>query len=100
LQATQKKFRRLSIQPGLCGSNELRAGGKMVTFQLSFSFPGTRGSLKGPEPENRVEIKTSEAQVGQFLLGCKCLLILRIDPKTQGENFSSRFLHLEFFGAG
>jgi len=90
-------------------------------------------------------IKTLKAQVGQFLLGCKCpvsraivlqeqdpfgdlpaaffiqlhqqrWVILRIDslalwkiineedgvliPKNWGENFSSRFLHSEFFGAG
>jgi len=37
-----------------------------------FSDQGTGGSLTGPDPENRVVIKTLEAQVGQFLLGCKC----------------------------
>jgi len=26
----------------------------------------------GPDPENRVVVKIMEAQVGQFLLGCKC----------------------------
>ena len=37
LQATQKKkFRRLSVQPGLRGSNDLRVGKKMATFQLFF----------------------------------------------------------------
>ena len=94
-------------------------------------------------------IKILEAQVSQFLLGCKCLVsrgivvqeqdlladlpaafflqnvlqlhqqrsvILRVDslvlwkiineedavldPKNRGKNFSSRFLHSEFFGAG
>jgi len=94
-------------------------------------------------------IKTLEAQVGQFLLGCKCpvsrgivvqeqdplgelpaafflqkvlqlhqqrWVILRVDslalwkiikeedavliPKNRGENFSSRFLHSEIYGAG
>ena len=35
-QATQKKFRRWSIQPGLCGSNDLHVGRKMATFQLFF----------------------------------------------------------------
>jgi len=37
LQATQKKNRSLSVQPGLRGSNDLRVGRKMVTFQLFFS---------------------------------------------------------------
>jgi len=36
LQATQKKFGRLSIQPGLRGSSDLRFGRKMMTFQLFF----------------------------------------------------------------
>jgi len=93
--------------------------------------------------------KDTGAQIGQFLLGCKCpvsrgivvqeqnplgefpaafflqnalqlhqqrLVILRVDssafwkimneedavfiPKNRGENFSSRFLHSEFFGGG
>jgi len=36
-----KKFRTLSVQPGLRGSNDLRVGRKMATFQLVFS-PGNR----------------------------------------------------------
>ena len=36
LQATKKKFRRLSVQPGLCGSNDLHVGRKMAIFQLFF----------------------------------------------------------------
>jgi len=31
-----KKFRRLSVQPGLRGSNDLRVGRKMATFELFF----------------------------------------------------------------
>ena len=31
-----KKFRRLSVQPGLRGSNDLRVARKMATFQLFF----------------------------------------------------------------
>jgi len=53
LHATQKTFRMLSIQPGLRGSNDLRVGRKMATFQLLFS-PGTGGSPTGQDPENRV----------------------------------------------
>jgi len=36
LQATQKKFRKFSVQPGLRGSNDLRVGQKVATFQLFF----------------------------------------------------------------
>jgi len=36
LQATQKEFRRLSVQLGLCSGNDLRVGSKMATFQLFF----------------------------------------------------------------
>ena len=38
LQATQKQFRKLSVQPGLRGSNDLRVGRKMATFELFFSL--------------------------------------------------------------
>ena len=37
----KKKFRRLSVQPGLRCSNDLRVGRKIATFQLFFS-PGNR----------------------------------------------------------
>ena len=50
----KKKFRRLSFQPGLRGSNDLHVGRKMATFQLFFSVQGTGGSPTGPDPENRV----------------------------------------------
>ena len=49
-----KKIQKLSIQPGLCGSSDLRVGWKMAIFQLYFSVQGTGGSLTGPDPENRV----------------------------------------------
>jgi len=42
LQATQKKIRMLSVQPGLRGSNDLRVGRKMVTFQFFFIRVGLR----------------------------------------------------------
>ena len=49
-----KKIRKLSVQPGLRGSNDLRVGQKIATFQL-FSFsPEKVGSPTGPDPENRV----------------------------------------------
>ena len=55
MQATQKKFRMLSVQPSLRGSNDLRVGRKMAKFQLFFSVQGTGGSPTGPDPENRVD---------------------------------------------
>jgi len=39
-----------------------------------FSVQETSGSLTGPDLEKGWVIKTLEAQVGQFLLGCKCLV--------------------------
>ena len=49
LQATQKKkkFRRLSVQPGLCGSNE-DVGRKMATYQL-FLQSGRAKDLSAPQ---------------------------------------------------
>ena len=47
LQATQKQFKRLSVQPGLCGSNDLRFGQKMATFQLFFHW-GRANDLSAP----------------------------------------------------
>jgi len=42
LQATQKNFRTLSVRTGLRGSNDLRVGRKMATFQFFFSRIGLR----------------------------------------------------------
>ena len=70
MQATKKKkFIRLSVQPVLRGSNDLRVGRKMSTFQLFLSVV-RRGLIR------RIGwvIKTLEAQVGQFLLGCRCVV--------------------------
>ena len=50
----KKKYRMLSVQPGLCGSNDLRVGRKIANFQMFFSVQGTGGSPTGPDPENRV----------------------------------------------
>ena len=37
-----------------------------------FLVQGTGGSPTGPDPENRLVFRILEAQVGQFLPGCKC----------------------------
>ena len=47
LQATRKQFRNLSVQPGLRGSNDLRVGRKMATFQLFFQS-GRAKDLSAP----------------------------------------------------
>ena len=47
LQATQKQFRRLYVQPGLRGSNELRVGRKKAAFQLFFQS-GSDKDLSAP----------------------------------------------------
>ena len=38
----KKKIRKLSVQPGLRGSNDLRVGRKMAKFQFFFYSPGNR----------------------------------------------------------
>jgi hypothetical protein len=47
LQATQTKFRKLSVQPDLRGSNDLCVGRKMATFQLLFQS-GRAKDLSAP----------------------------------------------------
>ena len=44
---SKKKIRRLSVQPGLHGSNDLRVGRKMGTFQLFFQS-GRAKDLQAP----------------------------------------------------
>ena len=48
VQATlKKKIRRLSVQPGLRGSNDLRVGRKMVNFKFVFQS-GRAKDLSAP----------------------------------------------------
>ena len=49
----KKKFWRLSVQPGLCGSNDLRVRRKRRHFNC-LSVQGIGGISTGPDPENRV----------------------------------------------
>ena len=69
-----KKIRSLSVQPGLRGNNELRVGRKMANFQLLFFFQSREQVVVRGNQIRRIGwvIKTLEAQLGQFLLGCKC----------------------------
>ena len=53
LQTTQKQFRKLSVQPGLPESNDLRVGRKMATFQLFFFWSGRAKELSAPLYQGR-----------------------------------------------
>jgi len=64
----------LSVQPGFRGSNDLRVGRKMTTFQLFYQSREQVVVRRGQVRRIRWVIKTLGAQVGQFLLGCKCLV--------------------------
>ena len=65
----------MSVQPGLRGSNYLRVGRKMATFQLFFQSREQVVVRRGRIRRIGWVIKTLEVQVGQFLLGCKCPVI-------------------------
>jgi len=70
-KSLKTKIRRLSVQPGLRGTNDLCVRRKIATFQFFQSREQVvlrRGQIR------RIGwvIKTLEAQTGQFLLSCKC----------------------------
>ena len=67
-----KKIRSLSVQPCLRGSNDLRVGRKMATFQLIFQSREQVVVRRGQIRRMGWVIKTLEPQGGQFLLRCKC----------------------------
>ena len=60
------------VQPGLHGKIEIRVGRKMATFQLFFQSREQAVVRQGQIRRIGWVIRTLEAQVGQFLLGCKC----------------------------
>jgi len=62
----------LSVQPGLCGSSALGVGRKMANFQLFFQSKEQVVVRRGKIRRIGWVIKKLEAQVGLFLLGCKC----------------------------
>ena len=90
----KKKF-RLSVQLGLRGSNDLRVGRKMVTFQLFFQSREQVVVRRGQIQRIRWMIKTMEVQVSQSLLGCKCKVSRGIVMQEQdpfGELLAAFFL--------
>ena len=62
----------MSVQTGLCGSNDLCVGRKMATFQSLFQSREQMVVRRGQIRRIGWVIKTLDAQAGQFLLGCKC----------------------------
>ena len=89
----KKQFRRLSIQPGLHGSNDLRVGWKMATFQLLFQSREQVVVRRGQIRRIGWVIKILEVQVGHFVLGCKCPVSRGIVVQGQDPlvNFPRRF---------
>jgi len=72
LLATQKKFRKLSVQPGHRRNNYLRIGRKIANFNCFFQSRKQVIVRRGQIRRIGWVIKTLEAQIGHFLLGCKC----------------------------
>ena len=62
----------MSFQLGLRGSNDLRIGQKMATFQLFIQSREQVVVRRGQIRRIGWVIHMLETQVGQFLLGCKC----------------------------
>ena len=72
-------FRPTSLR----GKNDLHAGGKMTTFQLFVQSREQAVVRRGQIRTLEWVIKTLEAEVGQFLLGCKCPVSQGIVVKEQ-----------------
>ena len=70
----KKKFRMLSVQPGLRGSNDLCVVKKMATFQLFLQSREQMVVQRGQIWRIGWVIKTMEAQVCKFLVGFMCMV--------------------------
>ena len=64
----------MSVEQCLRGSNDLRVVREMATFQLFFQSREQVVVRRGQTQRVGGVIKTLEAQLRQFLLGCKCPL--------------------------
>jgi len=71
LQATQKQFRMLSVQPGLRGSNDLLVGRKMSNFQLLIQS-GRAKDLSAPLYMFRCATHLHEGELTCLLLKSIC----------------------------
>ena len=79
----KKKFWNLSVQPGLRGSNDFLVGRKMSNFQLFFQSREQMIVRRGRIRRIGWVIKTLEAQMRHFILGCKCSVSLGIVVQEQ-----------------
>ena len=88
-----KKIRILSLQPGLRGSNDLRVGRKMATFQLFFQSREQMVVRRGQSRRVGWVIKTLEAQLCHFLLNSKCPVSrgIVVQEKESHGDFSREF---------
>jgi hypothetical protein len=68
-----------------------------TSLSIAFSVQETGGNPTGPDPQNKVGDKTLEAQVGQFLLGCKCPVSYFLPGRAKGL---SAPLHLIIYFIG
>jgi len=83
----------LSIPQGLHGSNDLRVGREIEAFELFFQSRKQVVVRRGQIRRIGWVIKMMEAQLGQFLLACKCPVSRGIavqEPDPLGE-FSAAF---------
>jgi len=84
---SKKKFRRLSVQPGLRGSNDLRVGRKMVTFQLFFF------SRVGLRTYQHTCVCTTRINTCKFyVLPTQCINVFYMDLRTNNDYFVVCFL--------
>jgi len=82
-----RKLRKLPVQPGLRGSNDIRVGRKMANFQLFFQSMEQVVVRRDQIRRMGWMIKTLETQVGQLIMCCKCRVSKN---KTPLVNFPPR----------
>jgi len=94
----EKKFGRLSVQPGLRGSNDLRVVRKMESVQLFFQSREQLVVRRGQIRRIGWVIHTLEAHVSHFLLGCKYPVSRGIvqEQDTLGDLPAAFFLQKSF----
>ena len=98
-KSLKKKIRRLSAQPGLRVSNDPCVGRKMANLQFFFQSREQLVVRRGQIRRVGWVIKTLEAHVGQFRLGCKCAVSRGIVVQEQdslGEPPAAFFFKMSF----
>ena len=79
-----KQIRSLSVQPSLRVSNDLRVGGKNGYLHLFIQSRKQVVVRRGQIRRIGWVVKTMEAQIGQFLLGCMCPVSRGVVLQEQG----------------